>query len=125
MEITARIALMSPADEARGLLATADVAIDGLLVRGIKVCATVSGIRVNWPTVDRTDHCPSCDRRNTVRAGFCNWCGDRLDVRRAEGLDVYQDVCHPTDSETQGRVTRAVLRAFWDAWRQDRKAVVA
>jgi stage V sporulation protein G len=90
---------------------------DAFVVRDLKIIDGNKGPFVAMPSRKLADHCPRCNHKNQLRAGFCNQCGNRLDTERApkDGRGrarLHADLAHPINSATRIELHKAVVRAY-------------
>jgi stage V sporulation protein G len=107
-------------DPRNKLKAYASVTIDdAFVIRDLKIIDGNKGPFVAMPSRKLADHCPRCQHKNHMRAGWCNQCGGELDAERAprDGRGrarLHADLAHPINSSTRIELHRAVVRAYFD-----------
>jgi len=117
MEITeVRIKLMD--DGGDRLQAFCSITFDDcFVVRDLKIIEGTNGPFVAMPSRKLTAHCPNCGCKNHLRAPYCNQCGNRLDVDRAERdadgrTKLYADIAHPINSECREMIQDRIIAEF-------------
>ena len=105
------------ASSANGLMAYADIELDGeLVIHEAKVIRGSHGLIVAMPSRKQCDHCPYCGIKNHLKAHFCNHCGRRQAGRREAGVaKFYLDTVHPVTYQLRQEIDGAVLAAYREA----------
>lgn len=115
MKITEVRITPAPAHDEKGksVLAYATITINEcLVIHDIKIISVRKGIFIAMPSRKVMAHCPSCDRKNALRARYCNECGRTLSAVDDPGTKGYVDVAHPINNETREMIADAVMRAY-------------
>ncbi len=117
MEITeVRVKLMEEAGER--LQAFCSITLDGaFVVRDLKIIEGATGPFVAMPSRKLTAHCPRCECKNPLRAGYCNQCGGPLRGQYAAKDDdgrakLYADIAHPINSSCREMIQQRVIAAY-------------
>ncbi|MHC4253287.1 MAG: SpoVG family protein [Planctomycetota bacterium] len=115
MEVTeVRVKLADSRSEK--LRAYATVTLDGcFVVRDLKIISGTSGLFVAMPSRKLTARCQRCRCKNHLRAQFCNECGTKLRVQRAQTDDrgrakLHADIAHPINQACRDMIESSVLR---------------
>jgi stage V sporulation protein G len=105
-------------DRSDKLQAFCSITIDnGFVIRDLKVIEGTKGAFVAMPSRKLTDRCPKCSGKNHLRAGYCNDCGARLPVDRADRdprgrAKLHADIAHPINSATRDGLQKLILDAY-------------
>ncbi len=104
-----------PEDRVKGYCSI--IVNDALVVRGIKIIEGRGGYFVAMPSRKMSDNCKKCDRKNHVRARYCNYCGthlleDRREKGRKERTNLYADIVHPINAACRQTIQERVIEAF-------------
>ena len=117
MEITeVRVKLMENRNDK--LQAFCSITINNnFVVRDLKVIEGAKGAFVAMPSRKLTDRCPRCGGKNHLRANYCNDCGAKLHMDRAEKdsygrAKLHADIAHPINSHCREIIQRKVLDAY-------------
>ena len=100
------------------LLAYAEVIFDDQFVLGeLKVISGKRGLFIAMPSRHLTDKCPTCGKKNILKAHFCNWCGCELSDYRAQvdsfGTPIlHSDVAHPLTVGFREMMELAVIAEY-------------
>ena len=100
------------------LLAYCTICLENtFVINDVKIIQGTSGPFVAMPSRQMTDRCQDCQRKNHLRARYCNYCGIELAENRAAiGLDgkakLFFDVAHPVTQEMRDTIEREVLGAY-------------
>jgi len=100
------------------LRASCSIVFDNALtVHGIKILEEPRGLIVVMPDKEITRHCVKCSEKNPIQATFCNKCGIRLTMRKADrdinnNLELYVDVAHPLNKEFDKLIQEKVIEAY-------------
>ena len=100
--------------------AYANVTIDNsFVVKELRILEGSHGLFVVMPSRKVTDHCPNCARKNHLLAGYCNYCGDELDLPPqvsgyVSSRELHMDIAHPINTLARTLITKAVLQAYWE-----------
>ena len=117
MEITeTRITLMEKANSR--LRAYTSVTFDNsFVVKDLRVIEGRNGLFVAMPSRKVEKPCPKCRAKNSLRAKFCNQCGQQLEpvVPSGEGTnsgDEHRDLAHPITTEFRNYLQKMILEAY-------------
>ena len=95
------------------------------VIRDVKLIDGNDGLFLAMPSRKLSDHCPSCDEKNHLRARFCNHCGTRLDetrvlcqqnpAQRQNGpgrMKLHADIAHPINADCRYEIEQRVVDAY-------------
>ena len=90
---------------------------NALTVHGIKILEEPRGLVVSMPDKEITRHCVKCSEKNPIRAKFCNKCGIKLTMHKADkdinnNFELYVDVAHPLNKELDKLIHEKVIKAY-------------
>lgn len=89
---------------------------NAFVVRDLKIIDGAKGPFVAMPSRKLADRCSRCGGKNHLRAAYCNGCGRRLDVERAnrdgDRPRLHADLAHPINSDCRITLHKAVVQAF-------------
>lgn len=98
---------------------------NAFVIHDLKILEGDQGLFISMPSRKLMDHCRHCNRRNHLRARYCNNCGVKLDENRATSdaddraecgprgrPKLYTDIVHPINSACRKIIQNAVLRAY-------------
>ena len=110
------------------LRAYATVTLDGcFVVRDLKIISGTSGLFVAMPSRKLTARCQRCRCKNHLRAQYCNECGMKLRVQRAQmdergRAKLHADIAHPINQPCRDMIESSVLREVEDEIARSREA---
>ena len=118
MQITeVRIKLVAAKNDK--LRAFCSITIDNaFVVRDLKVIEGAKGPFVAMPSRKVMERCVRCGEKNHHRANYCNDCGQRLPVERAnravhrEGAKMHADIAHPINSSCREQIQARILEQY-------------
>jgi len=97
------------------------------VVRDVKLIDGNDGLFLAMPSRKISDHCPSCNEKNHLRARYCNHCGKRLSDDRylqlrngnANGhrnnvnrTKLHADIAHPINADCRQKIQDRVFKAY-------------
>lgn len=96
------------------LLAYCTIVIENqFAITDMKLLQGDRGYFVGMPARKISDRCDNCNRRNHLRAAYCNNCGDELDPDRVDENGVFfQDSCFPITREFRAVLEEAVILEY-------------
>jgi stage V sporulation protein G len=111
-----RVKLASDDDEK--LLGYCSITLnDAFVIKDLKIIQGDGTPFVAMPSRKITDKCSRCGHKNHLRARFCNDCGGKLPVNRADTdgrgrAKLHFDLVHPINSEVRDYVHRKIVEAY-------------
>jgi stage V sporulation protein G len=100
---------------------------DTFVIRDVKLIDGTDGLFLAMPSRKISDHCPSCQEKNHLRARYCNHCGMRLNDERhlqfrngntnGQGNrhnrpKLHADIAHPINADCRQQIEDRVFRAY-------------
>ncbi|MBX3459831.1 MAG: SpoVG family protein [Planctomycetes bacterium] len=117
IEVTeVRVKLASEDDEK--LLGYCSVTLNNaFVIKDLKIIQGDGSPFIAMPSRKITDKCSRCGYKNHLRAKFCNECGNKLPVNRADTdargrAKLHFDLVHPIRGEVREYVHRKIVEAY-------------